>query len=74
MIPINPSSTSASDQVEETAEGITDTEETQTTWHDVALSIGAEMMDKIRGAVRDQLGYTTSAVCLHKQIVVPFRP
>lgn len=61
VIPINPSSTSASDQVEETAEGITDTEETQTTWHDVALSIGAEMMDKIRGAVRDQLGYTTSA-------------
>lgn len=34
------------------------------TWHDVALSIAAELMDKIRGDVREQLGYTTSAVCL----------
>lgn len=33
-----------------------------TTWHDVALSIAAELMEKIRDEVRDQLGYTTSAV------------
>jgi DNA polymerase eta len=32
------------------------------TWHDVALSIAAEFMDKIRAEVRTQLGYTTSAV------------
>jgi DNA polymerase eta len=32
------------------------------TWHDVALSIAAELMDKIRAEVRIQLGYTTSAV------------
>ncbi|KAI9454558.1 DNA/RNA polymerase [Lactarius psammicola] len=31
------------------------------TWHDVALSIAAELMDKIRADVRTQLGYTTSA-------------
>lgn len=32
------------------------------TWHDVALSIAAELMDKIRAEVRTQLQYTTSAV------------
>jgi len=32
------------------------------TWHDVALSIAAELMDRIRAEVRTQLGYTTSAV------------
>ncbi|KAH9974822.1 DNA/RNA polymerase [Russula compacta] len=31
------------------------------TWHDVALSIAAELMDKIRAEVRIRLGYTTSA-------------
>ncbi|TFY60808.1 hypothetical protein EVG20_g7285 [Dentipellis fragilis] len=31
------------------------------TWHDVALSIAAELMQKIRDDVRIQLGYTTSA-------------
>lgn len=39
-----------------------------TTWHDVALSIAAEMMEKIRDEVRTKLGYTTSAVrwpCVH---------
>lgn len=32
------------------------------TWHDVALSIAAELMEKIRDEVRTKLGYTTSAV------------
>ncbi|KAF9223455.1 DNA/RNA polymerase [Gyrodon lividus] len=32
-----------------------------TTWHDVALSIAAELMDKIREDVHKNLGYTTSA-------------
>ncbi|TFK91388.1 DNA/RNA polymerase [Polyporus arcularius HHB13444] len=33
----------------------------QTTWHDVALSIAAELMMKIREDIRAKLGYTTSA-------------
>lgn len=33
-----------------------------TTWHDVALSIGAELMMKSRMEVKHRLGYTTSAV------------
>lgn len=36
------------------------------TWHDVALSIAAELMNKIRAEVRLQLGYTTSAVSLRR--------
>ncbi|KAK7024244.1 N-acetyltransferase eso1 [Paramarasmius palmivorus] len=31
------------------------------TWHDVALSIAAEMMNKVREAITENLGYTTSA-------------
>ncbi|KAK7044220.1 N-acetyltransferase eso1 [Paramarasmius palmivorus] len=31
------------------------------TWHDVALSIAAEMMNKVREAIAENLGYTTSA-------------
>lgn len=37
-------------------------EEEATTWHDVALSIAAELMAQIREDIRDRLGYTTSAV------------
>ena len=33
-----------------------------TTWHDVALSIAAEFMSKIRHDIYDKLGYSTSAV------------
>ncbi len=36
------------------------------TWHDVALSIAAELMDKIRAEVHTQLGYTTSAVSVDR--------
>lgn len=32
------------------------------TWHDVALSIGAELMARVRDEVHTQLHYTTSAV------------
>ncbi|KAF5359290.1 hypothetical protein D9756_003320 [Leucocoprinus leucothites] len=35
-------------------------EQYTTTWHDVALSIAAELMDQARGKVRE-MGYTTSA-------------
>ncbi|KAG6328300.1 hypothetical protein ID866_10789 [Astraeus odoratus] len=34
----------------------------KTTWHDVALSIGAELMSRVREEVCKQLGYTTSAL------------
>lgn len=32
------------------------------TWHDVALSIGAELIMRMRVDVKEKLGYTTSAV------------
>ncbi|KAF8968026.1 DNA polymerase eta [Flammula alnicola] len=38
-----------------------DVEEPPTTWHDVALSIAAELMGRAREEVRVKLGYTTSA-------------
>lgn len=34
-----------------------------TTWHDVALSIAAELMGKIRHDIHTNLGYTMTAVC-----------
>lgn len=37
------------------------------TWHDVALSIAAELMDQARGKVRE-MGYTTSAVRILQSI------
>lgn len=37
-------------------------DDTLTTWHDVALSIAAELMLRIREDIRTKLGYTTSAV------------
>jgi len=37
-------------------------EEPPITWHDIALSIGAEMMQRARDQVRTKLGYSTSAV------------
>ncbi|KAF9266589.1 DNA/RNA polymerase [Marasmius fiardii PR-910] len=36
-------------------------DEGDATWHDVALSIAAEMMNKVRVDIADKLGYTTSA-------------
>jgi len=36
--------------------------EPEPTWHDVALSIAAELMAKVRKAVREKLGYTMTAV------------
>lgn len=68
MVPINPllgpfadnTNTSISDDGLE--DEIRKGDDELTTWHDVALSIAAELMEKIRGEVRTQLGYTTSAV------------
>jgi DNA polymerase eta len=36
--------------------------EIPSTWHDVALSIAAECMEKVRQQISAKLGYTTSAV------------
>jgi DNA polymerase eta len=50
---------------EDDPDGIADIdgqEDVPATWHDVALSIAAEMMRKVRYDVRTKLGYTTSAV------------
>ncbi|KAJ7583628.1 hypothetical protein C8J56DRAFT_954563 [Mycena floridula] len=38
-----------------------ESDETELTWHDVALSIGAELMQNVREQVQSKLGYTTSA-------------
>ncbi|THH19824.1 hypothetical protein EW146_g1420 [Bondarzewia mesenterica] len=62
VIPINPvDESSGGAQAGQSEDEIADGEDVQTTWHDVALSVAAEMMDKIRADVRKQLGYTTSA-------------
>ena len=65
VIPINP-------DTEDQAEGSSSANdsdqdkvpEKETTWHDVALSIAAEMMDRVRRNIHEKLGYTTSAVSL----------
>ena len=62
VIPINPSGVN-----DDEAGNVSDTElpreeEGTTTWHDVALSIAAELMRKAREEVYDKLGYSTSAV------------
>ncbi|CDO76995.1 hypothetical protein BN946_scf184298.g22 [Trametes cinnabarina] len=43
-------------------DGGVDDSDDSTTWHDVALSIAAELMLRIREDIRDKLGYTTSAL------------
>jgi DNA polymerase eta len=54
------------DGEQETKGGHTESREAEnvddTTWHDVALSIGAELMGKARDVVYKELGYSTSAV------------
>ena len=45
-------------------------DESTTTWHDVCLSIAAELMGKAREDVRVNLGYSTSAVsCLRSDVL-----
>ncbi|KIO34646.1 hypothetical protein M407DRAFT_209923 [Tulasnella calospora MUT 4182] len=68
LVPINPKNP---DEIVEpppnasTSAGSADPEENDdnhvTTWHDIALSIGAEFMMKSRMEVKHRLGYTTSA-------------
>ncbi|KAE8208593.1 hypothetical protein CF327_g7062 [Tilletia walkeri] len=45
---------------DETAE-LLELEDVEITWQDVALAMGAKLMNKVRAAVREELGYTTSA-------------
>lgn len=70
VIPIGSSSeSSATDTTERGAsdaniddehDGV-DNGDSSTTWHDVALSIAAELMGKIRRDIHERLGYSTSA-------------
>ena len=39
------------------------------TWHDVCLSIAAELMAKMRSEVHSQLGYLTSAVRMSRSLL-----
>lgn len=71
VVPIFPEPNSPADDSEPSTRVSDDEREVHreddefTTWHDVALSVAAELMEKIRGEVRTQLGYTTSAVSAH---------
>ncbi|KAG1747143.1 uncharacterized protein EDB91DRAFT_1048614 [Suillus paluster] len=56
VIPVTPSE--GTDTASEHSNFETDS---STTWHDVALSIAAELMQKIREDIHSKLGYTTSA-------------
>jgi DNA polymerase eta len=64
VIPVYPPQESADDTGSDAGdeEHELQPEEPPTTWHDVALSIAAELMDSIRKKVDAELGYTTSAV------------
>ena len=61
VIPIHPT-LAPNDDGSAASEGAEDTSDPSPTWHDVALSIAAELMAKIRKDIYAKLGYTTSAV------------
>ena len=62
LIPVYPES--KDDAATESSEQSPPRAEPPATWHDVALSIGAELMNKLRSTVKDTFGYTMSAVSL----------
>lgn len=69
VIPINPDTEETEEQTEEPVSVGNSpirnvSNQDNLTWHDVALSIAAEMMDKVRRDIDEKLGYTTSAVGL----------
>ena len=69
LIPVYPESKDAEDT--ETGELPVRRPEPAPSWHDVALSIGAELMNTLRNTVKTTLGYTMSAVRstgLHKDV------
>jgi hypothetical protein len=53
----HPSSTATPGQTDESLDA-----DHPPTWHDIALSIAASLMLKMRDEVKNRLGYTTSAV------------
>ncbi|KDQ57336.1 hypothetical protein JAAARDRAFT_178997 [Jaapia argillacea MUCL 33604] len=56
VIPTTPEPTDDNNEHSSTCE-----DDTLATWHDVALSMAAEMMGKVRVDIHSKLGYTTSA-------------
>ena len=60
MIPINPPLGEDGQEVGVPQDA--DMEEATMTWHNVALSVAAELMEKARNVVNRELGYSTSAV------------
>ena len=48
---------------------IAEEEDVVTTWHDVAISIAAELMGRIRDDIRTKLGYSTSAVRISISVI-----
>jgi DNA polymerase eta len=59
VIPVSPDD----EQRTEGEDGeVTGQVENPLTWHDVALSLAAEMMQNARDKIRETLGYSTSAV------------
>jgi DNA polymerase eta len=68
IVPVSPASEKTEEQPQSSIGGngfedeVREESDELATWHDVALSIAAELMEKIRYEVRTKLGYTTSAV------------
>ena len=65
LIPISPKDDVTDNPGEPGAPAVDDPvlEDPPITWHDIALSVAAEMMQSAREQVRAKLGYSTSAVC-----------
>lgn len=57
-VPVNPEAEKGTESSEGPQQ---EQDSTPATWHDVALSIAAELLDNTRREIRETLGYTTSA-------------
>jgi DNA polymerase eta len=66
LVPLQPShqdnNRGSGEDDDNSENGRYDEDDARTTWHDVALSIAAEMMNRIRGDIKKKIGYTTTAV------------
>ena len=71
VVPISPQAEGSEDQPGSSTiqNEVGGREDELATWHDVSLSIAAELMEKIREDIRTKLGYTTSAVIGHLKAV-----
>ncbi|EIN09832.1 DNA/RNA polymerase [Punctularia strigosozonata HHB-11173 SS5] len=61
VVPIKPVDDEKTDDDDQNSDEDYDDCDAATTWHDVALSLAAELMQKIREDIHTKLGYTTSA-------------